>query len=253
MLLADGYVRLWGVALPVALGQFGPDGFTLTAMTGTGFVAAPGVFVSCAHCLPNDRGDLAAAVSDAEGVINLVPLTSITHDPLLDLATARIEYDPGYRFNFCPEEPWSGLDVWTTGFPLMTRERPTDGRGVWSVTPRSLRGYIVRPYDNDRHSGFAIQPSYELDMLSPAGLSGAPLMVHSLGPVGLRLLGVIYGTHDAYTIDAESLIDPETGEPAPEVRRYVSFGLAHQRESLQQLRGDATEGRRLDELLGTTP
>jgi hypothetical protein len=245
-------VRLWGVALPIALGSSGPDGFSLSAMTGTGFVAAPGVFVTCAHCLPAGQGDFAAVVSVGPTSV-IAPLTAITYDPIFDLATARIDHDSGYRFNLCPDEPWSGLDVWTAGFPLMSRERLAAGRAAWHLTPRQLRGYIVRPFDNDRHPGHLSQPSYELDMLTPAGLSGAPLMVHSIGPVGLRLVGVIYGTHDSYTIAAEAHLDPATGEADPEVRRYISFGLAHQLSSLRQLSGDATGGRRLDELIGTEP
>lgn len=36
-------------------------------------------------------------------------------------------------------------------------------------------------------------------------------MIESIGPVGLRLVGVVYGSHDSYTVAEEASIDMTTG------------------------------------------
>ena len=64
---------------------------------------------------------------------------------------------------------------------------------------------------------------------------------------------MVYGNHDAYTIADEAIIDPSTGERSAEARRYISFGLAHTRESLAGLRGAATHGRPLADLVPDAP
>ena len=87
--------------------------------------------------------------------------------------------------------------------------------------------------------------SYELDMPTPEGLSGAPLVI-----VGTKkVIGVIYGTHDVGLIEHFRRTDPETGEREAEIQRVVSFGLAHYTDTLRNASATVTEGKSLAEFL----
>jgi hypothetical protein len=79
--------------------------------------------------------------------------------------------------------------------------------------------------------------SYELDMPTPVGLSGAPLVDRRTRTV----IGVVYGTNDVALIEELSTVDPESGSRLPEIQRKVSFGLAHFTDSLRALTNDLTE------------
>jgi hypothetical protein len=120
--------------------------------------------------------------------------------------------------------------------------------------PRALRGYVTRSFVNTehRHDGhhYPPQPSLELDMRAPAGLSGAALVVPAGAEDVWQLVSVVYGECDSYTIAEEAHLDPSTGESTSEVRRIVSFGLGHATESVANLSGPATGGVPLKELLG---
>jgi hypothetical protein len=70
------------------------------------------------------------------------------------------------------------------------------------------------------------------------------------GTVG-RLVGVVYGSHDSFTIAEEDTIDYATGQSSAEIRRYVAFDLA-QVSSLGQLSVKQPMGRPLRELMATT-
>jgi hypothetical protein len=107
------------------------------------------------------------------------------------------------------------------------------------VQPRVFRGYITRDFIDNNHPGWGPQRAYELDMPAPRGLSGAPLIVHSIGPVGLRLVGVVYGSTSIDTMADDGTV--------------VSFGLAHHWDVLRALSGPATSDRPLHELLPTAP
>jgi len=88
------------------------------------------------------------------------------------------------------------------------------------------------------HQTYGRIPSYELDMPTPAGLSGAPLV-----KVGSpEVIGVIYGSNDVATIEQEASVNPQTGKREPEIQRIISFGLAHYTETLRNLQGIATGG-----------
>jgi hypothetical protein len=87
--------------------------------------------------------------------------------------------------------------------------------------------------------------SYELDMPAPEGLSGAPVVLHGTKAV----VGVVYGHNDVALVEEHATVDDETGARSPEVLRIVSFGLAHHTHTLHELRGKATGGRPLKELV----
>lgn len=238
------------IALPLISGVVAADG-TLTDIwpAGTAFVPLPGVVVTCWHCVRNADRSYAVLWPSVEGrPERIVPLADITPDPHgRDLAMGRARLRPRFPFTFAATEPQGFAEVLTVGFPLPDRTRDPAGRIVVETTARTLRGYVVRLFDNQRHVGFGQQPSYELDMPAPGGLSGAPLLVQGNGAI--TCVGVVYGSADTYTLAEESHIDPATGTASLEVRRHVSFALAHRLDSLRELAGEATDGRSLGELI----
>ena len=166
-----------------------------------------------------------------------MPLRQMSRDPAgSDLAPAAIDLPERLGFELAPEDPGAGTDVYFCGYPFTTR---------LEVESRLLRGYITRGFRYD-HPRLGDVLSYELDMPCSAGLSGAPL----LQARSRRLLGVIYGTNDVATVDAVATVD-ETGARQPEIRRIMSFGLAHHLDTLKALRGLATGDRPLSDLLPT--
>jgi hypothetical protein len=190
-----------------------------------------------------------AAVSYAEdGTIAYHLLTKITPDSNgLDLATAAIEYESSQVVGRHPAPNTVGTDVWSVGFPLPESDLIDNDLRRWHLDPRILKGYVTRIFINQNHKNFGPQPSYELDMPMPLGMSGAPILANPGSPMGPVLLGVAYGSHDSYTIAEETVIE----EPGyrQEARRYVSFGWAHHLDSVMALRGEATNDRPLSDLL----
>lgn len=133
-------------------------------------------------------------------------------------------------------------------FTTLTEEIPEVGR-LPLIEARALKGYIMRRVYYQPPAGELIR-SYELDMLAPAGLSGGPVVrIHRVR--GAReVIGVVHGSNDVATIAELASVD-ERGERRPEVQRISSFALAHHTESLRNLTGKATGGRRLAEFLQT--
>jgi hypothetical protein len=181
-------------------------------------------------------------------------LTNVAHVEGVDLATAIVDYDPGDRFRFATDaDVFAGRNVWTAGFPPITKELLSNGDARWDTGVGLLKGYVVRPFLNEHHPGDPEQDrerdSLELDMPTPAGLSGSPLFID--GGIGgsLDLVGMVYGSHDSYTVPVEASVEPETGLATPEVRRHVSFGIALPPDAIASAMGPATDDRRLGEVL----
>jgi hypothetical protein len=251
-------VGLWDLALPIYCAEVtpirgGPTGeATYKYPSGTGFVIAPGVLATCWHCVrPRTDGLVYIAISNrGDGVLGHHLMKQIGQDPSgLDLATAAIDYEPRHSFQMCADPDKVGTDVWSVGYPLTESHFLDNGLRSWHPEPRILKGYVTRVFSNVDHGTFPPEPSYELDMPMPEGMSGGPLLLRNSVQGDLTLLGMSYGAHDVYTIMQEASLDPDTGELRHEVRRYVSFGLAHQLNSLLSLVGEATGGRPIRELL----
>jgi hypothetical protein len=227
--------------LPLFQAEVGANGQLRTstaAHLGTGFLIAPGVLVTCAHCLPEPlpSGHEFCATIQIEGEWRGYGLTSITRSPHVDLATAKIELKPEIPLRLATDtDPvTAGDDVRTFGFPLLDRMP----EGGFVVSPRALKGYVTRPFYYRPLTGGPEIKSYELDMRTPAGLSGAPLLRGD----GFEVIGVIYGSNDVEKIEEFVRVDPETGERTGELTRIFSFGLAHYTTSLQEFAGGATNG-----------
>ena len=223
--------------------------FRFDRAMGTGFLVAPGLLVTCWHCVPPMAGfDYAAVLFTGERPLPYVLRDIEQARDGTDLATARLDYAPPLPLRVTDHELAMDSEVATFGYPL-TAPVAREGIQGFELQPRFLRGYVTRVFTRvDQTFGSVL--SYELDMLAPTGLSGAPLFFASptVGPRAIA--GVVYGINETYSIAEESSVDPVTGEVSAEVRRMVSFALAHHTRSLGQLSGRATDGKPLDQYLG---
>ena len=215
---------------------------------GTGFVIASSLLVTCWHCverpLPDGCG-YAAIIFHGPGRRTILPLENLERDPSgIGLATANIELEPNDHLYLSPNAVAHGTDVWAFGYPLPHIKLTDTNKRKIVVAGRFLRGYVTRPFLYD-HPKFGAVLSYELDMPTPEGLSGAPLIQLNTRQV----IGVIYGTNDVGKIEETATVNLQTGERQPEVQRIVSFGLAHHTETLRELKGKATNGLSLAQYL----
>lgn len=215
---------------------------------GTGFTIAQNLLVTCWHCVSSpcsDNEQYAAVIEVQPGGFKAFFLTNIEQDTNgSDLATANVDLPRVWELTLASGSVLPADDVCTYGFPLTRHKKLPGGGGQFMLHPRYLRGYITWAF-NYEHPQYGEVPSYELDMPTPEGLSGAPLIRVNTPEV----IGVIYGTHDVATVEQFTSIDPETGEKEPEVQRLESFGLAHHIKTLRLLRGAATQGLPLEEYL----
>lgn len=129
-----------------------------------------------------------------------------------------------------------GADVTSFGYPYSNFVQRTDNTVTLMLEGRYLQGYVTRAF-RDQDRGFGPTEAYELDMPTPEGLSGAPLLRMGTAEV----IGVIYGTSEVALIKHFEKIDND-GRREPEVQRIVTFGLAHYTTALHTLSGPATHG-----------
>jgi hypothetical protein len=215
---------------------------------GTGFALGKNVFVTCHHCVatPLEEGDryvVAMPVTDMYAYINLTDIEQSSTG--LDLVTAKVPFDASF-LKPATHRILVGDDVSTYGYPLIQNLPPPDAGRSISLEPRYLEGYCTLIFENDV-PGYVKTGSYELDMLAPRGLSGAPILRRGTTEV----VGVVYGTKDTGTIEEFSRVDEATGRRIPELQRITTFAVAHRFESLYDLEGRATEGLPLGEYLGS--
>lgn len=232
--------------LPIFSGRDEGDGWRPRRIHGTGLLIASltgtrQIFVTCWHCLSPqlEAGEsYSVAFQNDEGSYALRHLDSITQDPSgQDLATATLQELP-MSFLHLAERPTETADsVHTFGYPLTEVALDRHDNLRFTLHSRILKGYVTQAFTHER-PGWGPTPSYELDMLTPAGLSGAPLIDAPTGAVS----GVVYGGWDVATILHMARIDPSTGEVSPEVQRMTGFGLAHYYDTLAGTSGAATDG-----------
>ncbi len=243
---AEPGLSLDGDVLPLFRVRRGSPPLAL-ADAGTGFIVADGLLLTCWHCVRESllEGEAYAAAQWNGNRYLFKELTNLSQTASgHDLALATIDLEPSAAFKFPTAAPAVGTDVWTYGFPHTQVGTWKDGLLSFELQGRYLQGYITRSFVYDQ-PGFKKGPTYELDMPTPAGLSGAPLF-----KVGtLEVVGMVYGSYDVGQIVELAAVDPDTGEQRPELQRLQSFGLAHQGFTLHSVQGPASEGRRLGEIL----
>jgi len=242
----DPIMRVARDILPIFVVSAGNPVDTLS-FEGTGFLVAPAVLVTCWHCVRRklQNGERYAVVIEREQ--NVYPLESVEQDPSgLDLATAVVP-DLSSSLNLSlalDPHALAGADVFSYGYPLGQIMRMPDGSRVINAPGRLLKGYVTRSFAPTL-AEFGRTLTLELDMPAPGGLSGAPVIV-----AGTReIVGVVYGVNVVAQVEELARIDPTTGQREPEVQRIVSFAAAHHVISLRGLRGTATRGRSLMELM----
>jgi hypothetical protein len=232
--------------LPIFVASTAPS-IQLVSHQGTAFLISPNLIVTCWHCVRSELSEnqryVAVLLSEDGATYEPRVLENVSQDASgTDLATANIDLTPDLEFEIARQEPRHGANVWTFGYPFTDVEREDDCL-MFRLNGRRFQGYVTRPWIYPSRDYGEID-SYELDMPVPGGLSGAPLMVDPSLLVG----GVIYRSHDVEQVDEFASVDPETNERKPEIRRIVSFGLAHSLRSLKRLAGAATGGRPLEEV-----
>ena len=205
---------------------------------GTGFVIAPGLLLTCWHCvsaaLPSGH-QYAALYRDATGSSKLALLSNISRDGNgADLATANLTWPFQLGLWLATEEARTAQDVWTAGHPL-TQLLQREGDLWIELNPQYIRTYITRQFVN-HYGEFGDALSYELAAASHAGLSGAPLILEA----STEVVGVIYGNHDVSQIVELAHRDEVTGEQTPYVERIVSHGAAYHLSTVKSVTGAAT-------------
>jgi len=196
---------------------------------GTGFFVAPGIFVTCWHCVreqPPAGQTYAVCVFEAAGP-RAYYLRDIERDRNgSDIATARCDYAPSSLPALGSDALTYGANVWSFGYPFPERRPVFAGPTAHVINGRMLRGYVTRHCWHDV-PGVGRREVYELDMKAPEGLSGAPLMMTE--------------THTVYGI----LI----AENSIEMGRVVSFAIAHDTATLRNVTTALTDGVPLSQYL----
>ncbi|WP_405466294.1 serine protease [Streptomyces anulatus] len=214
---------------------------------GTGFIFAGGLLVTCRHCVDKPVASpnyLAGAVELASGRYKAERLTNICFESTgMDIATARVDADDSPLL-LGVNIPGIGQEVGAFGYPG-TYGRLPDGQITGDMSfaqeERWLEGYVTRAFSYSVPTG-EIRPSWEIDMPTPGGLSGAPLFhLRTQAPAGSGVvIGMCYGRHLAHG-------EPDAGGMS--LPGYV-FGLAHYYKSLRDARfhtlGNATLGAYLE-------
>jgi hypothetical protein len=179
----------WGDgAYPIIGGRLTGDVLEETGVAGTGFVPVDGVLVTCWHCVRGCEDGLTYAIAVSGSATGMAPvtltrLTQIERDPAgADLATAVTTLGASALMNLSPTSEMLGQPMWSVGFPMPEIVRPTTiGEPTYTeLSVRHLKGYVVREFLNGRHPNYGPQESYELDMLTPEGMSGAPCSLTAL-------------------------------------------------------------------------
>jgi hypothetical protein len=248
----DGRVNLMWDIVPLLTADLSVTPAKLFSYEGTGFLIAPGLLVTCWHCVETQRPGVSycAFISRDTGNHSLHRLSNIGQDEHgTDLATANVDLIPTVGLEI-GDELATGTDVYTFGYPLSRQERGFLGEIRIEIIGQFLQSYITRICT---HIALRFGPthSYELGMAAHRGLSGAPVLELR----SKRVVGVVYGNNDYEQIEEFAAVDPETRERTPEVRRILSYGLAHHTATLRNLTGPATRGLPLADYIAqvTTP
>nr|WSZ17736.1 serine protease [Streptomyces canus] len=213
---------------------------------GTGFILPGGILITCRHCVDSTLAHseyIAGAIEEAPGIYSSERLSNLCFEESgMDMAAATVQTnDSGLILGI--NSPGIGQDVGTFGYPG-TYGRLPEGKVLGDLSfdqqSRWLEGYVTRAFKYELPTG-EIRPSWELDMPTPGGLSGAPLL-QLRAPVAEGrgvVIGICYGRYLAQG-------EPDIGGVA--IPGYV-FGLAHYYQSLMDARFKILKGATLGQFL----
>ena len=215
--------------------DLGNGSYSPIGATGTGFTFGEGTFITCGHCvtqgLPED--EVYGVPIELNGIpaSGVAVLANISRDENgADLAVANVGISSNRGFHLADEPALWGEEVVSFCYPLTENTvNPKTGEPLIKTQARVFRGYVISVIDGDMHDRRPTRV-YELDMPAPKWSSGSP--VFRLNP--FELVGVVQGQRSS------AVGDDDFG---------FEYSLAHHLEVLSNIRGDATGGKSLAEVL----
>jgi len=159
--------------------------------SGTGFLIADGVLITCWHCIIDDLQprEFYAVMVEQDGEEKIYPLTEIIRHPWkIDMAKAHVDLNCRFGFELAGEDVPFGTHVISHGympgsqiFGLQNGAQPHHGDG-WI---ESMATYFDNPYDES----VSPPPSYRISFKAYSGISGSPVLkAHSN-----QLVGMVWG------------------------------------------------------------
>jgi Trypsin-like peptidase domain len=178
--------------LPVVRYKVASSGAYTTADAGTAFTFGEGTVVTCWHCVEQPAGSdetygVAVRRGGITGPYEFCSIDDLGRDENgADLALGRIDWTPGRVLTLATDSVAWGERVETYGYPFSTvvPDRTLSQYKSVTFSPVFLRGYVVQVVPNMNG-----RPAMHLDMLSPRGLSGAPVIREDSSEV----VGVVVG------------------------------------------------------------
>jgi Trypsin-like peptidase domain len=217
--------------LPILRYRTDSAGSHTIAEAGTAFTFGEGTVVTCWHCVarpagPDEAYGVAVRRDDISAPYEFCSIDDLGRDENgADLALGRIDWTPGQALTLATESAAWGERVETYGYPfsiVVPDQTFSDYKSV-TFSPVFLRGYVTQVVPN-----LKARPAMHLDMLSPPGLSGAPIIRED----GRDVLGVLVGDRNIQ-LGGESF----------------RFGEALLLDALRSARSTATDHRPLAEHL----
>lgn len=222
----------------VVVRETAPNEFSVTQAVGTAFYVSPHVVVTCWHCVetPLPAGHFyALRVSINDGTFRVAVLSDIKRDSHgTDMATATSAYAAPRQVQVTQTGAAYGEEVWTFAYPYTQTSRRADDKLIFEISGRLLRGHVMRDFFYP-HPHLGQSEAYELDMPTPPGTSGAPLMRKGT----VEVVGVVFGAADVSTIVEFASVGAD-GVRNPETLRLATFGLAYDHDWFLRLTTDHT-------------
>ena len=172
---------------PIYTIKQGRNGETDSEFSGTGFLIADGILVTCWHVVIDDlqRNEYYAVITQT-GERAIFPLTEITRHPhKADLAKALVNIRSRFGFELADEDPSIGTSVSYFGYlPVPVFEsRPQTSVGDSII--EAVVSYFDNPYDQSSPP----PPSYRFSSKAYRGESGSPV----IDATSQKLIGMIWG------------------------------------------------------------
>ena len=199
--------------LPILRYKVSSSSAYTTAEAGTAFTFGEGTVVTCWHCVerPISHDETYGVAVRRSGITAQYEFCSIDElgrdENGADLALGRIDWTPGRALTLATDSVQWGERVEIYGYPASTvvPDQTFDRYKSVTFSPMFLRGYVTQVVPN-----MDGRPAMNLDMLSPRGLSGAPVLREGsreivgvvVGDRTIRLGGESFRFSEALLLDA---------------------------------------------------